>query len=133
MSERSKIDYLENKPEIYYWGSEEKELTIEAKTHAEFKELAKKVQDIWDESSGIDLKDEKLLDVLSEKPVELINDIVKENFTQEDFDNGYPNDLYNLYQAFKAVNFTFLTRLTMGGSRIMGIISQLTNQLKKQN
>lgn len=126
-----KIDFIRGKPLEYEWGKDEKSLTVKPLTNGELIDLVDEFQDEWDSALGTELEDEKFLDIVREKPVYFINKVVKEEFTQDDFLNGYPNDLYNIFRAFKEVNFTFLSRLQ--GSQILQMILPRTTQTKQQS
>jgi len=125
----NKIDFIRGKPLEYEWGKDEKALTVKPLTNGELIDLVDEFQDEWDAALNTELEDEKFLDIVREKPVYFINKVVKEEFTQDDFLNGYPNDLYNIFRAFKEVNFTFLSRLQ--GSQIVQMLRP--TQTKQQS
>ena len=125
----NKIDFIRGKPLEYEWGKDEKSLTVKPLTNGELIDLVDEFQDEWDAALNTELEDEKFLDIVREKPVYFINKVVKEEFTQDDFLNGYPNDLYNIFRAFKEVNFTFLSRLQ--GSQIVQMLRP--TQTKQQS
>jgi len=106
----NKIDFIRGKAVEYEWGKN-RTLTIKPLTNGELIDLVDEFQDEWSAALDTELEDQEFLDVIREKPVYFINQIVKEEFTQDDFLNGYPNDLYNIFATFKEVNFTFLSRL----------------------
>ena len=125
----NKIDFIRGKPLEYEWGKDEKSLTVKPLTNGELIDLVDEFQDEWDAALNTELEDEKFLDIVREKPVYFINKVVKEEFTQDDFLSGYPNDLYNIFRAFKEVNFTFLSRLQ--GSQIVQMLRP--TQTKQQS
>ena len=114
----NKIDYIRGKKLTYKWGKDEKELTMAPLTNGELIDLMEDFQKEWDEALGTNLEEETFLNIIRKKPAYFINEIVTEEFTEDDFKNGYPNDIYNLFTTFKEVNFTFLRNLKLGGSRI---------------
>lgn len=107
----NKIDYIRGKSESYDWGKEERKLTIKQMTNGELIDLMEEFQKEWDDAQDTKLESEEFLNVVRNKPAYFINQVVEEEFTEDDFLNGYPNDLYNVFQVFKEVNFTFLTHL----------------------
>ena len=122
----NKIDYIRGKSLEYEWGKDGKTFTVKPLTNGEIIDLVDEFQDEWDAAVDTKLEDEEFLNVIREKPVYFINKVVKEEFTQEDFLDGYPNDLYNLFRAFKEVNFTFLSRLK--GSQIVQMLQPKQTQ-----
>ena len=121
----NKIDFIRGKAVEYEWGKD-RTLTIKPLTNGELIDLVDEFQDEWSAALDTELEDQEFLDVIREKPVYFINQIVKEEFTQDDFLNGYPNDLYNIFAAFKEVNFTFLSRLK--GSQIVQMLQPKQTQ-----
>ena len=121
----NKIDFIRGKAVEYEWGKN-RTLTIKPLTNGELIDLVDEFQDEWSAALDTELEDQEFLDVIREKPVYFINQIVKEEFTQDDFLNGYPNDLYNIFAAFKEVNFTFLSRLK--GSQIVQMLQPKQTQ-----
>ena len=115
----NKIDYIRGKALKYPWGKDEKEFTIAPKTNGELIDLVEKFQEEWETALDVKLEEETFIDIIRKKPSYFINEIVVEEFTEQDFLNGYPNDIYNLFQEFKEVNFTFLGRLKMSGSKML--------------
>ncbi len=130
MSGRNKIDHMRAKEETVKFG--DKEYTIKPKRNKELFELAEEIKDEWGNISDRDLNWDNLIKVVQKKPVELIDKMVEEEFTKEDFMNGYPNDIYNVVVIFKEVNFTFVQKLSGIVQRIAQFITankdQLTNQ-----
>src|SRR5690554_4824955 len=98
---RSKTDHMRKKAETVVMGKEDKEYTVKPKTNGELIELAEKLQEAWKGAADTDLKDTSLVDLIKTKPVEFINEIVEEEFTEEDWLNSYPDDVYNLVVVFK--------------------------------
>ena len=120
----NKIDYIRGKALTYDWGKDKKKFTIEPMTNNELLDLIEDFQKEWDEALGVNLEEETFLNIIRKKPAYFINKIVTEEFTEEDFGNGYPNDIYNIFVTFKEVNFTFLRNLTLKGSSIAQMLTQ---------
>ena len=124
----NKIDYIRGKPVTYEWGKDEKELTLSPLTNGELIDIIEEFQDEFENLWGTDIEEDNFLNLIRQKPAYFINQVVDEEFTEDDFLDGYPNDLYNVFQAFKEVNFTFLSRLKLSGSKM---IQNLTRQVQK--
>jgi hypothetical protein len=121
---RSKIEHLTAQEETVKFGK--KEFTVEPMTNRELFDFAKKLENKWNELMDEDpeLNIENIIKIVRQEPVELINEVVKEEFTKDDFLDAYPNDLYNAVVVFKEVNFTFLTQISSPIQRIIGFLTQ---------
>ena len=128
----NKIDYIRGKPVTYEWGKGEKELTLSPLTNGELLDIVEEFQDEFENLWGTDIEEDNFLNLIRQKPAYFINQVVDEEFTEDDFLDGYPNDLYNVFQVFKEVNFTFLSRLKLSGSKmIQNLTRQVQNPTKK--
>jgi len=124
MAKRSKTDHMRAKEEKVFLG--QKEFTIKPKTNGELIELMEGIQKDWDGALKLDTEDSKLLEIISTEPAKYINKIVDEEYTQDDWKKSYPDDIAELVEVFKDINFTFLKKLS-------GPIQNIMNYLAVQN
>jgi hypothetical protein len=128
---RSKIEHLTAKEETVKFGK--KEFTVEPMTNRELFEFAEKLEDKWNEliKDDTELTLENIIKIVRQEPVELINEVVKEDFTEDDFLDAYPNDIYNLFRVFKEINFTFVNAISSPVQRVIQFLT--SNQQEIQN
>ena len=129
----NKIDYIRGKNETYETIKGD-ELTIEQKTNGELIDLVEDFQSEWDEAKEVEMSEQSFVEIIQEKPVKFLNQMVKEEIDQDYFLNELmPNDIRNIIVAFKEVNFTFLRSLMSKKNQVLGTISQLTRNMKQEN
>ena len=128
-----KIDYIRGK-EITYETVQGDKLTIEQKTNGELIDLVEDFQDEWDEAKEVEMSEQNFVKIIQDKPAKFLNQMVAEEIDREYFlNNLMPNDIYNIVRAFKEANFTFLRSLMSKKNQVLGTISQLTHNMKKEN
>lgn len=108
MSEKMK--HFRAKKETIEFGEEK--LTMEPMTNGELMDFMDYLKEEFDGIGEREVNLDLISELIAEKPVKVINKIVKENFTQDTFNQGYPNDIYNVAVTFVDVNFTFLRHLS---------------------
>ena len=129
----NKIDYIRGKNETYETIKGD-ELTIEQKTNGELIDLLESFQEEWDEAKNVEMAEQDFVQVIQEKPVKFLNQMVAKEIDQDYFLNKLmPNDIYNIVKAFKEANFTFLRNLMSKKNQVLGAVSQLTQNVQKNN
>ena len=124
----NKIDYIRGK-NLEYETIKGDTLTIKQKTNGELIDLLESFQEEWDEAKDVEMAEQDFVQIIQEKPVKFLNQMVAEEIDQDYFLNKLmPNDIYNIVKAFKEANFTFLRGLMAKKNQVLGTISQLTKQ-----
>ena len=121
----SKMKHFRAKEETVKFG--QKEFTVEPMKNKELLDFTDYLKEEFGDIGDMELNLENIVNLVREKPVPVINKIVKEEFTQEDFDEAYPNDIYNVAVTFKEVNFTFLRSLSTPLKRIGQLLQNPQN------
>ena len=128
----NKIDYIRGKAITYEWGKDKTKLTLSPLTNGELIDVIEEFQGEFENAWGTELEDSNFIELIRQKPAYFIDQVVDEEFAEKDFLDGYPNDLYNVFQVFKEVNFTFLSRLKLSGSKMLqSLTQQIPNPTKK--
>lgn len=125
-----KIKHLRAKPEKVMIG--EKEYTVKPKKMKNLLDLIEELRGEWDSVAQEELDIDLILELVQNKPVPIINKIVEEEFTEDDYLESYPNDIYNVVITFKEVNFTFLKRLKGALGNLIQFAAQSNPQAQQQ-
>lgn len=124
---RSKLDHLRAKEEKVYFG--ENEFTVRPKTNRELLAIADVFKKEWNEivEEDMNLTLDNIIMLIKQKPAKLINELVEEDFSKDDFLDAFPDDVFDTLSAFREANFTFLSRLN-GLKNLASLLTGNSNQ-----